>query len=294
MHFFRSAALLLAACATCAAAQSPLKLIPVPRELRIGATQPLNQGVQITCATPCPAEDNFAVDDLKGYLSSQGIAVNPSSPVNILVTRYGSALSRSILAEASGQKGDGPADFPAEMKTEGYAIVPDGKGLAVTAASDSGIFYALQTVKQMISGFGPSAILHTASIRDWPAMRYRGLDDDLSRGPFPTFDFQKKQIRVIAAYKLNIYSPYFEHTMQYSGHPLMAPPGGSLTQAQARELVAYASQFHIIVIPEQEAFGHLHYLLNWEKYAPIAETPHGQVLAPAQADAAKLTRDMFS
>jgi hypothetical protein len=294
MHFFRVASLLLTAVAVSASAESPLKLIPEPRELRVGATSALSQGVQITCANPCSVEDAFAVDDLKAYLTSQGVTVNASSPVNILVVRYGSSNSRSILADASGKKGDGPAEFPAEMKAEGYAIIPDGKGLAVTAASDSGIFYALQTVKQLVTGYGNNAVLHTASIRDWPAMRYRGLDDDLSRGPFPTFEFQKKQIRTIAAYKVNIYSPYFEHTMQYSGHPLMAPPGGSLTQAQARELVAYAAKYHITIIPEQEAFGHLHYLLNWEKYSSIAETPHGQVLAPHQADAMKLTHDMFA
>jgi hexosaminidase len=294
MHSFHAAALLALSLGVSASAQSPLKLIPVPREVRAGAVQPLSQGVQITCASPCAAEDAFAVDDLKGYLTSQGVTVSASSPVNILVVRYGPPISRSILADASSQKAATSADFPAEMKAEGYAIIPDGKGLAVTAASDSGIFYALQTVKQLVSGFGPNAVLRTATIRDWPAMRYRGLDDDLSRGPFPTLDFQKKQIRTIAAYKLNIYSPYFEHTMQYSGHPLMAPPGGSLTPAQARELVAYAAKYHVTIIPEQEAFGHLHYLLNWEKYSPIAETPHGQVLAPHQPEAVKLTHDMFS
>jgi hypothetical protein len=294
MHFFRVSALLLAATAVSSPAQSSLKLIPEPREVRAGATHPLSQGVQITCVAPCAAEDTFAVDDLKAYLASLGVAVNPSSPVNLLVTRYGSSISRSILSDASGKKGDGPAEFPAEMKAEGYAIIPDGKGLAITAASDAGIFYALQTVKQMVVGFGNKAVLQTASVRDWPAMKYRGLDDDLSRGPFPTLEFQKKQIRTIAAYKINLYSPYFEHTMQYTGHPLMAPPGGSLTQAEARELVAYAAKYHITIIPEQEAFGHLHYLLNWEKYSSIAETPHGQVLAPHQADAMKLTHDMFA
>ena len=124
-------------------------------------------------------------------------------------------------------------------------------------------------------------------------MKYRGLHDDLSRGPVPTLEFQKKLIRTLAAYKANIYSPYFEHTMQYTGHPLMAPPGGTITQDQARELVAYAAKYHVTVIPEQEAFGHLHYLLNWEQYTPLAETPHGHVLAPAQPDAQKLTHDMF-
>jgi hypothetical protein len=292
MHLHRLAALLLAPLAASAVAQTPLKLIPVPHEVKPGATQQLPQGIQISCASPCAAEDSFAIDDLKSSLAERGIAVNPSSPVNILVTRYGSGNSRSILADASGKSA--PADFPAEMKNEGYAIIPDGKGLALTAASDSGIFYAIQTVKQMITGYGQSAVLNTATIRDWPAMRYRGISDDLSRGPFPTFEFQKKQIRTFAAYKINIYSPYFEHTMQYTGLPLMSPPGGSLTQEQARQLVAYATKYHITVIPEQEAFGHLHYLLNWEQYSPIAETPHGHVLAPAQADAMKLTHEMFT
>lgn len=272
----------------------PLSLIPIPREVRAGAVQSLAGGVQINCSAPCAAEDLFAIDDLKSYFSAQGISINGTSPVNILVTRYGTPLSKSIYADASGHKGEAPSEFPAEMKAEGYAIIPDGKGLAVTAASDSGIFYALQTVKQMVSGFGNSATLHAATIRDWPAMKYRGLDDDLSRGPMPTLEFQKKQIRTIAAYKVNIYSPYFEHTMQYTGHPLMAPPGGTFTQEQARELVAYAAKYHVTIIPEQEAFGHLHYLLNWEQYTPLAETPHGHVLAPAQLEAQKLTHDMFA
>ena len=254
--------------------------------------QTLANGVQINCSAPCPAEDLFAIEDLKGYLASQGVATNTTSPVNLLVTRYGSVISKSIYADVS--RGAAGADFPAEMKAEGYAIIPDGKGLAITAASDAGIFYALQTVKQLVSGTGANAVLHTAAIRDWPALKYRGLDDDLSRGPVPTLEFQKKQIRTIAAYKVNIYSPYFEHTMQYTGHPLMGPPGGTLTQDQARELVAYATKYHVIIIPEQEAFGHLHYLLNWEQYTPLAETPHGHVLAPAQPDAQKLTHDMFN
>lgn len=293
MRFLPALPLLFAALSVSAVAQSPLKLIPTPRELQPGMVQPLSQGIQVTCASPCSAEDSFAVDDLKGYLTSQGITVNSTSPVNILVVRYGSPISKSILTDATpGKKPQ--ADFPAQMKAEGYAIIPDGKGLAITAASGSGIFYALQTTKQLITGYGPAATLHAVTIRDWPAMQYRGLSDDLSRGPFPTFEFQKKQIRVLAAYKVNIYSPYFEHTMQYTGHPLMAPPGASLTQEQARELVAYAAKYHITVIPEQEAFGHLHYLLNWEKYAPIAETPHGQVLAPGQPEAQKLTHDMFN
>jgi hexosaminidase len=300
MLLFRAAAPLALLCpfvSAFALAQStpePLNLIPIPREVRAAAVQPLANGVQISCSPTCTAEDAFAVDDLKSYLATQGVAVTPNAPVNLLIVRYGSPISRSIYRDATQPSAEPPADLPAPMKPEGYVIIPDGKGLAITAATDAGVFYALQTVKQLVTGVGTNALLHTATIRDWPAMQYRGLHDDLSRGPVPTMDFQKKQIRTLATYKLNIYSPYFEHTMQYTGHPLMAPPGGTLTQAQARELVAYAAKYHITIVPEQEAFGHLHYLLNWEQYSQLGETLHGQVLAPGQPEAQKLTHDMFN
>ena len=268
----RCSALLLAFASVAPAVAQSLHLVPVPREVRSASDQPLMNGVRIVCAG-CVAEDQFAADDLAATLRERGIAT--TSGVTIQLTRS-------------------TAGITPEMKAEGYTITPASTGLTVAAATAEGLFYGAQTVKQMIDGSGTSAVLHLATIRDWPALRYRGLDDDLSRGPVPTLDFQKKQIRTIAAYKINIYSPYFEHTMQYTGHPLMGPPGGTITQAQARELVAYATRYHVTIIPEQEAFGHLHYLLNWEQYAPLAETPHGQVLAPGQPDAMKLTHDMFT
>ncbi len=88
-------------------------------------------------------------------------------------------------------------------------------------------------------------------------MKYRGLHDDLSRGPVPTLAFQKHLIQVLAAYKVNLYSPYFENNQFYTSNPLAAPPGGSISPAEARELTAFAAQYHIAIAPEQEAFGHL-------------------------------------
>jgi hypothetical protein len=267
--------------ASFAAAQTP-HLIPVPREVRLGATVALPHGVRILCPA-CPAgadsppgshsEDRFTADDLAESLQSRGILSSSGFP--ILLVRQSARL-------------------PPEGQAEGYTIFPTPDGLTLSAPTAAGLFYAAQTVKQLIEGTGAAATLHTATINDWPALRYRGLHDDLSRGPVPTLAFQKKLLRSLAAYKVNVYSPYFEHTMQYTGLPLMAPPGGTLTQAEARELVAYAAQYHITVIPEQEAFGHLHYLLNWEQYAPLAETPHGQVLAPGQPGALELTHRMFT
>jgi hypothetical protein len=136
--------------------------------------------------------------------------------------------------------------------------------------------------------------LYRATIRDWPAMRYRGFHDDLSRGPVPTLEFQKKQIRTLAAYKVNLFSPYFEHTLAYDSNPLIAPPGGAMTHADVKDLVAYAANYHVDIMPEQEAFGHLHHALKYEIYSPLGETAHGHVLAPGQPGSLPLIRQMFA
>jgi hypothetical protein len=253
--------------------------------------------VQINCAPPCAAEDAFAIDDLKSWLASQGIAVNTTSPVSVLIARYGAALANSIYTDSlpENMKSDPvAAAMPEAMKPEGYAIIPDGKGLALTAASGAGIFYGLQTVKQLVTGYGANAVLHTAKVRDWPAMKYRGLDDDLSRGPVTTLEFEKKLIRTLAAYKVNLYSPYFEHTSAYASNPLIAPPGGGISASDAAVLVAYARPYHITIVPEQEAFGHLHNALLWEQYQPLAETPHGAVLSPTQPGSIALIKQEFA
>ena len=269
------------ACAAHLAAQmaaQALPLIPTPRQVQAGATQPIPQGVRIvcpSCASDPNSEDAFTRQDLEATLTARAIPL--TGAFTLQLTRTSS-----------------PAGLPAEATAEGYTITPGPNSLILAAASATGLFYAAQTAKQLIEGDGPAAVLHQASIRDWPAMQYRGLHDDLSRGPVPTLAFQKELIQTLAAYKANIYSPYFEHTQQYTSNPLPAPPGGSLSPADARELSAFAARYHVTIIPEQEAFGHLHHNLTWEQYQPLAETPHGAVLAPGQPGSLALIQQMFT
>ena len=269
----------------------------MPREASASAIQSLASGVQINCSAPCAAEDTFAIDDLKSWLASQGVTVNTNSPINILVARYGTTLSNSIYTDSLPQsaKGDpAAAAMPDAMKPEGYAIIPDGKGLAVTAASDAGIFYALQTVKQLVTGYGANAVLHTAKIRDWPAMKYRGLDDDLSRGPVTTLEFEKKLIRTLAAYKINLYSPYFEHTAAYVSNPLIASARRRhhrIGRCHARRLRKALPHHHRA---RAGSLGHLRNALIWEQYQPLAETPHGAVLSPTQPGSIALIKQEFA
>lgn len=269
-------------------AAAQLTLVPMPREVRGERTLPLSSGIAIVCGG-CNAEDSFTAEDLTAAMRVMGVNTAPGSPVSITLLRAGSAEGRQAM---------GAATLTPQMQAEGYVIAPHGHGLAVVGVTAAGVFYGAQTAKQLVEnnspGNGSAAMLRVATIRDWPAMRYRGLHDDLSRGPVPTLEFQKKQIRTLAAYKVNVYSPYFENTMQYASDPLAAPPGGSITPAEARDLVAYAAKYHIDIIPEQEVFGHLHFMLNQEMYSPLAETPHGNVLAPGAPGVLPLIHRMFS
>lgn len=262
-------------------AVSEPKLIPIPRELHTLPDQPLPNGVRIIC-TSCftDADDKFAAEDLSSSLAARGIATSNTNGLQIRLVRLAAAPDPS---------------FTDAMTPEGYTLSTQPDLVTVTAATAEGLFYGAQTVKQLIEiNASTPAVLHAANIRDWPAMRYRGLDDDLSRGPVTTLEFQKKLIRTLAAYKINLYSPYFEHTAAYASNPLPAPPGGAISAADAAALVAYAKPYHITIIPEQEAFGHLHHNLTWEQYQPLAETPHGDVLAPNQPGSLALTTQMLN
>jgi hypothetical protein len=148
-------------------------------------------------------------------------------------------------------------------------------------------------VKQLIRGSGKDAVLLVPTLRDWPAMAHRGLSDDWSRGPLPNMDFLKREIRTLAAYKVNTFSPYFEHTYAYASSSVAAFPGGAMTPDEAREMVEYAANYHITIIPEQEAFGHLHHVLKFDQFSALGETPHGSVLAPGDAGTLPLIGSWF-
>ena len=270
------------------AVASPAKgpaLLPMPREYAAKDAVSVDRGMSVSSGSD--ADDRFAADDLAAWFKGLNVSVaHGRSGVAIELLRSGSGRAGKLLTQA-GVKMD------AQMHDEGYAIVPAGKGLAVIADTAAGIFYGAQTAKQLITGTGATATLQTAVIRDWPAMKYRGISDDLSRGPLPTLDFQKRQIKTLAAYKLNVYSPYFENTFQYPSNPVPGLPGGSMTPEDIRALVEFARPYHVTIIPEQEAFGHLHHVLKYEQYAALAETPLGNVLAPGQPGSLDLIGQWF-
>lgn len=260
-------------------------LLPQPREVALKHSLSLAHGISVHAADTS-AEDRFAARDLAQAFEDRGVPTRAAG-LSVELLRASTVRAKALLEKNH-------IAFDDAMKPEGYVIVPALRGLSVIGSTPEGVFYGAQTVKQLIEGSGAQARLDTGVIRDWPAMPHRGLDDDLSRGPVPTLDFQKKQIRTIATYKLNIYSPYFEASLAYTSNPLPGLPGGSMTPADVAALVEYAKLYHVTIIPEQEAFGHLHSVLTFEKYAPLGETLHGHVLAPGQAGSTQVIGQWFT
>lgn len=269
-----------------AAAQAGIHLIPAPRDAHWGATIDLPARIEVLVPAK-NVEDEFAARDLEEAIKDLAPDARRSLPYRVVLLREGSTEAKAVLARAH-------LVFDPAMESEGYVLDIEPREAYIIGATGSGVFYGVQTLKQLLPLPGTPRVLPTGTIRDWPAMRYRGMDDDLSRGPFPTLDFQKHQIRVFASYKLNIYSPYFEHTLLYPDQPLAAPPGSSLTPSEVAELVAYARPYHVTIIPDQESFGHLHQVLKYDLYQDLAETPHGQVLAPGQPGSLELIKSWFA
>ena len=271
-----------------AAAQNSaaLQLIPQPREARVVSDIPLTGGIEIDVPGG-DAEDKFAANDLQEVLQSYGISKSSTkNSAHVVLLRADASQAKALLLANR-------VVFDSQMHDEGYVVIPKGDTLNVIGETSAGVFYGAQTVKQLVTKQGGSWVLRTAVIRDWPALPHRGADDDLSRSGMPTLEYQKKQIRTFAAYKLNIYSPYFEFTLRYSGNPVPAPGPGAMTRSEVEELVRYAKQYHITTIPEQEAFGHLYRVLAYDKYLDLGETPHGDVLAPGEPGSLQLIKSWF-
>ncbi|HLW83277.1 MAG TPA: family 20 glycosylhydrolase [Candidatus Acidoferrales bacterium] len=189
---------------------------------------------------------------------------------------------------------------------QGYAILAERRRILVGGASEQGAFYGVQTLRQLLrpansqraeagssatsakaaAGLGMTSYVGelecpAVAIRDWPAMKWRGLSVDISRGPVPTLEFMEKQVRVLAGYKLNMYALYMEDVFMVKGNQIFAPPD-ALSPEEITQLVDYAKKYYVTIVPELETFGHLHNVLRYDLYSDLAETPHGAVLTPTQ------------
>ena len=178
---------------------------------------------------------------------------------------------------------DGPG-LPVPPALEQYRLEIGDDGIVVSAPSSAGAQYALETLRQLIAqeSDGEQARLPLGTIRDQPRFSYRGMHLDVGRHFFGVEDV-KTYLDLMARYKLNrfhwhltedqgwrieieryprlteIGSRRAETILEKNFDPFIGdgvPHGGFYTQDEIREVVAYAAERHIVVIPEIEMPGH--------------------------------------
>ena len=172
---------------------------------------------------------------------------------------------------------------------DAYCITVDKKGVTIQGASESGVFYGIQTLRKSVANEQTDTIaLPWATVAAEPRFEYRGCMLDCARHYFPTA-FIKTYIDILALHGINKFHwhltddqgwrfevrglPDLAKKGSYRPHTIVGnnvglwdadntiyddtPEEGYYTQAEIKELVAYAAERYITIIPEIDLPGHM-------------------------------------
>ncbi|MBP1648711.1 MAG: hypothetical protein H6Q30_2156 [Bacteroidetes bacterium] len=220
-------------------------------------------------------------------LYGEAPALNVKKPITIWAGVTGHDLSFDRLCKKHGIT---PGDT---LGREGYTLVVADKEILIAARETPGLFYGLMTVNQILRGAaGADGVIRRLRIIDWPDQRVRGVMDDISRGPVPTPEYFRQQIRRLAEMKVNTISYYTEHVVATRSHPEFAPPGAALSIDEWKALAGFARKYHIDLVGGFQSFGHFDKILAHPRYAHLAEGK--SLLSPAFEESYALLRDIYS
>lgn len=181
-------------------------------------------------------------------------------------------------------------DVDSVLGNEGYRLTVSDEGIVITANSETGLFYGYQTFVQMLPDDVSTTTYSKVSvpmcaILDYPRYEWRGSHMDVCRHFFPVSQI-KKHLDVMAAYKMNRFHWHLTEDqgwrLEIEKYPLLteigawrvdrndedwnyprnpepgekATYGGYYSKAEVQEIVEYAAQRHIEVVPEIEFPGH--------------------------------------
>ena len=237
----------------------------------------------------------YLADYMERYL---GIPLQVDLPKSGKSRKKLSSAVETILSKPSDQpciilKNQKNGEIPGGYQLE---ITPVG-GVRIEGNDEAGVFYGVQTLIQLLpTRAGVLPILPTLKIIDYPRFPYRGMHLDVVRHFFPV-DFIKKYIDYLALHKLNYFHWHLTDDQAWRvemkcrpeltekgsiregeifglspGKYQPLPYGGYYTHEDVHEIVRYAAERHITVIPEMDIPGHCMAVLA--TYPQFSTTPN--------------------
>ena len=280
------------------AQEKTFSIIPEPVEITvIGQGESLiqrNTVIRMSEPTLAPSAAYLA-DYMERYL---GIPLQVELPKSGKSRKKLSSAVETILSKLGDQpciilKNQKNGEIPGGYQLE---ITPVG-GVRIEGNDEAGVFYGVQTLIQLLpTRAGVLPILPTLKIIDYPRFPYRGMHLDVVRHFFPV-DFIKKYIDYLALHKLNYFHWHLTDDQAwrvemkcrpeltekgsiregeifglYPGKYQPLPYGGYYTHEDVHEIVRYAAERHITVIPEIDIPGHCMAVLA--TYPQFSTTPN--------------------
>jgi hypothetical protein len=155
------------------------------------------------------------------------------------------------------------SDVPPAVVEQAYHLVVGDK-ITLQAMGVAGFRHGLATLRQILEDGADQGRIPLVEIRDWPAIKWRGVHFDLAREMEFRAAYLRTVIERLAYLKINQLHLYLENNFVYPSCPEVAPKG-AMTPQEARELVAYAAGLGVTVVPQIPTLGHMGLLLQGER-----------------------------
>ncbi|MBU3157675.1 family 20 glycosylhydrolase [Clostridium estertheticum] len=233
-------------------------LIPSPKHLDIKeGTLQLKRDTEIVLDYQCSFDDlNAAIllqDEIKQQLG-----------FNLLINKAFDCNSNKIIITL--KKTSGPK--------EAYNLTIDGNRIEICGATSIGIFYGVQTLRQIIRQNG--ALLPKLKIDDEPYFSNRGFYHDVTRGKVPTLKMLMELVDRASFYKINQLQLYIEHTFAFKGMSEIWMDKDPLTSEEILILDQYCNKRHVELIPSLSTFGHMYEVLRSKSFNEFCELENSE------------------
>ena len=180
------------------------------------------------------------------------------------------------------------------MKEQGYLIISMNSSVLIKAECLQGLFYATQTLIQVLNTHQNKLLVDQFIIIDYPLLHIRGISDDISRGQAPTIPNLKKFVQILSHFKINqYYLVYMQDMFQFKNHDEIGKGRGAYTKEEIKDLVNFANERFVEIIPIFQTIGHWENILHDEKYWKYGEFPASNSLNIANDEIYDLLNEMI-